>query len=229
MLSIGTSIGIQRTFGVMNAHQSAAIMISHSTSRPRSEHRRNDSPSALQPGCFGGGGGGTCHFIRRYVSSCRPHCQGKCCNASPHAVADLQAHTAAFTGRQRGASGQSPQEQRCAESQQVGMLPFSGAMLNGVSSSAGKFIWKVDPVFGTRLSCGGMYPEVHTEPQTAPVLTPTLLYYSGIRYRGPPIMALTHEPPGAAHTLTRPRKANHSVKFRAPPPTNVIARWLMTG
>jgi hypothetical protein len=49
------------------------------------------------------------------------------------------------------------------------MLPFSGAMPDGVSSASGKFIWKGDPVLGTRLSCGGMYPEVQTEPQMAPV------------------------------------------------------------
>lgn len=52
-----------------------------------------------------------------------------------------------------GASGQSPQEQRCAESQQAGMLLFIGAMPFGVLSSPGKSIWKGDPVLGKRLSC----------------------------------------------------------------------------
>ncbi len=58
-----------------------------------------------------------------------------------------------LTGVHRGASGQSPQEQRCAASQQVGMLLFSGAMPLGVLSSPGKSIWKGDPVLGKRLSC----------------------------------------------------------------------------
>lgn len=60
------------------------------------------------------------------------------------------------TGSQLGASGQSPQLQRSAESQQAGRLSFAASMLRGVAASPGKFIWNGDPAFGNRLSltCG---------------------------------------------------------------------------
>ena len=187
-------------------------MTSHSTSRPRSEHRRNDSPSALQPGCLGDGAGGTCHCIRRYVTPRPPHCQGDSCNASPHAFAGLQATQQPVPGgsaghlgsRRRSSAAQSPSRWACCHS----AAPCLMASRPRLGSSSGR----VNPSLG---------PACPAAACTQRFTTP--------HYCGPPIMDLTDGALEAAHTLTRPKKANHSVKFRAPPPTNVMARWLITG
>lgn len=79
------------------------------------------------------------------------------------------------TGVHRGASGQSPQEHRCAASQHAGMLPLSGAISLGVASSPGKFIWNGEPVFGTRLSCIGNETMSHVAQHIADALWAKLL------------------------------------------------------